>query len=250
MKFNTKQYGIALPTSDSTFTEQVFSQFALSNGANVFDANGKVTIDTDAMKEAADFYKELAGYSMPGSTEVADVKDAFVGKNTPMCVYSTYILGGCQEAGFLDDVELALPTNKTTAAYGCVTVLSISNNLDEAQTEAAKKFVSYMVSKEGNEQWITMAPGGVQPVIKEVSEDSAYKENEAIVPFAHLLDEVGTAFDNLQLFGSVDGKNYMVMGDITNSGVISKALNNILVQKADVKSELATAQKSAEALVK
>ena len=107
-----------------------------------------------------------------------------------------------------------------------------------------------MVSKEGNEQWITMAPGGVQPVIKEVSEDSAYKENEAIEPFAHLLDEVGTAFDNLQLFGSVDGKNYMVMGDITNSGVISKALNNILVQKADVKSELATAQKSAEALVK
>ncbi len=245
-----KQYGIALPTSDSTFTEQVFSQFALSNGANVCDANGKVTIDTDAMQEAADFYKELAGYSMPGSTEVADVKDAFVGKNTPMCVYSTYILGGCQEAGFLDDVELALPTNKTTAAYGCVTVLSISNNLDEAQTEATKKFVSYMVSKEGNEQWITMAPGGVQPVIKEVSEDSAYKENEAIVPFAHLLDEVGTAFDNLQLFGSVDGKNYMVMGDITNSGVISKALNNILVQKSDVKSELATAQKSAEALVK
>lgn len=245
-----KQYGIALPTSDSAFTEQVFSQFALSNDANVFDADGNVTIDTDAMKEAADFYKELAGYSMPGSTEVADVKDAFVGKNAPMCMYSTYILGGCKDAGFLDDVELAIPTNKTAAAYGCVTVLSISNNLSKEQTEAAKKFVNYMVSKEGNEQWITMAPGGVQPVIKEVADDPAYAENEAIVPFAHLLDNVGTAFDNLQLFGSVDGKNYMVMGDITNSGVISKALNNILVQNADVKSELSTAQKSAEALVK
>ena len=45
-------YGIALPTSDSAFTEQVFSQFALSNGANVFDADGKVTIDTDAMASA------------------------------------------------------------------------------------------------------------------------------------------------------------------------------------------------------
>lgn len=245
-----KKYGIALPTSDSAFTEQVFSQFALSNGANVFDADGKVTINTDAMKEAAEFYKELAGYSMPGSTEVADVKDAFVGKNTPMCMYSTYILGGCQEAGFLKDVQLALPTNTNPAAYGCIIVLSISNSIDEAQTEAAKKFVNYMIEKEGNEKWLTMAPGGVQPVLAEVAEDPAYAENEAIVPFSHLLNNVGTAFDNLQLFGSVEGKNFMVMGDITNSGIISKALNNILVQKADIAKELQTAQENTEKFIK
>lgn len=245
-----KKYGIALPTSDSAFTEQVFSQFALSNGANVFDADGNVTINTDKMKEAAEFYKELAGYSMPGSTEVADVKDAFVGKNAPMCMYSTYILGGCQEAGFLEDVQLALPTNTTSAAYGCIIVLSISNSIDEAQTEAAKKFVEYMVSNEGNEKWLTMAPGGVQPVLAEVADDPAYAENEAIVPFAHLLDNVGTAFDNLQLFGSVEGKNFMVMGDITNSGIISKALNNILVQNEDAVKELKTAQEKTEKLIK
>ncbi|MDO4473610.1 MAG: extracellular solute-binding protein [Eubacteriales bacterium] len=245
-----QSYGIALPTSDSAFTEQVFSQFALSNGANVFDADGNVTIDTDAMKEAAEFYKELAGYSMPGSTEVADVKDAFVGQNAPMCMYSTYILGGCQEAGFLEDVQLALPTNTESAAYGCVTVLSISNQISAEESEAAKAFVSFMIEKEHNEEWITMAPGGVQPVFAEVAEDTAYTENEAIVPFAHLLENVGEAFDNLKLFGSVDGKNFMAMGDITNSGIISKALNNILVQDADIDAELATAQTSVEGLVK
>lgn len=245
-----KKYGIALPTSDSAFTEQVFSQFALSNGANVFDSEGNVTINTEAMKEAAQFYKELASYSMPGSTEVADVNDAFVGKNAPMCVYSTYILGACQEAGFLKDVQLALPTKVSPAAYGCIIVLSISNSIDEAQTEAAKKFVNYMIEKEGNEKWLTMAPGGVQPVMGEVAEDPAYSENEAVVPFAHLLGNVGTAFDNLQLFGSVGGKNYMVMGDITNTGIISKALNNILVQGSDIAAELEKAQKDTEALVK
>lgn len=247
---DNKKFGIALPTSDSAFTEQVFSQFALSNNANVFDGNANVTIDTPEMKEAAEFYKELSSYSMPGSTEVADVKDAFVGKNAPMCMYSTYILGGCQEAGFLEDVQLALPTNQSAAAYGCVTVLSISSFLDDAETEAAKKFVSYLLEKENNEAWLEMAPGGVQPVLAEVADDPAYAEAEVIVPYAHLMEDVGTAFDNLQLFGSVDGKNYMVMGDITNSGILSKMLNNIIVQNADIASELAAGQSKVEELIK
>lgn len=242
-------YGIALPTSDSAFTEQVFSQFALSNGANVFDADGKVTIDTDAMKEAINYYKELSQYSMPGSTEVADVKDAFVGQHTPMAMYSTYILSACQDAGFLDSVELALPTKQTSAAYGCVTCFSIGAGLSDDQREAAKLFVQYMVSDEGNMAWLLMAPGGVQPVLTSVANNTAYTQNESIVPLAHLLTEVGTAFDNLQLFGVVDGKNFMAMGDITNSGILSKMINNVVVQNADVDSEAASAQSQAESLI-
>ena len=68
-----KKYGIAIPTSESAFTEQVFSQFALSNGANVFDKDGKVTFNTPEMKAAVEYYKELAQYSMPGSTGVPEV---------------------------------------------------------------------------------------------------------------------------------------------------------------------------------
>ncbi len=39
-----KKYGIALPTAESVLTEQSFSQFALSNQANVFNAEGKITL--------------------------------------------------------------------------------------------------------------------------------------------------------------------------------------------------------------
>lgn len=247
---DNKQYGIALPTSESAFSEQVFSQFAISNGANVFDADGNVTIDTPEMKEALDFYKELSSYSMPGSTEVADVKDAFINQNAPLCLYSTYILSAVQEAGFLDDVELALPNKTQQAAYGCVIVLSIASGLSDAEKAAAEKFVSFMLEKENNESWLLMAPGGIQPVLSEVAEDAAYKENEAIVPLAHLLDEVGVAFDNLQLFGCVDGKNYMVMGDVTNKGILSKMINNVVVQGSDSQTELTNAQAEVEAMLK
>jgi len=41
----SKHYGIALPTAESVMTEQAFSQFALSGGANVFNAKGDVEIN-------------------------------------------------------------------------------------------------------------------------------------------------------------------------------------------------------------
>ena len=109
---------------------------------------------------------DLAALSMPGSTEVADVNDAFVGKHAPMAMYSTYILGNVKEAGFAEDLTLVLPNRKSEAAYGCITVLGIAAGMDEAKTDAAKKFVSFMLEDENNVDWLNMAPGGIQPVIK------------------------------------------------------------------------------------
>lgn len=245
-----QMYGIALPTSDSAFTEQVFSQFALSNGANVFDGNKGVTVDTPEMKEALEYYKSLAAFSMPGSTEVADVNDAFVGKHAPMAMYSTYILGNVKDAGFADDLTLVLPNRKTEAAYGCITVLGIAAGMDEERTEAAKKFVSFMLEDENNVDWLNMAPGGVQPVIKSVDEMPEYTDLEARKAYVHMKEEIGNAVANLQLFGAVDGKNFTEMGDVTNTGVISKMVNNVVVQNADVAAELSTAQAAVEKLMK
>lgn len=247
---DNKKYGISLPTSESAFTEQVFSQFALSNGANVFDADKNVTVNTEEMKEAVEFYKQLASYSMPGSTEVADVKDAFVGQNAPMAMYSTYILNAVKEAGFAEDLALVLPKNKEAVAYGCITVLGIADGLSEEETAAAETFVTYLLDPANNIEWLNMAPGGVQPVLKAVSEDPAFTDLEARVAFSGLNDDIAAAVDNLQMFGTVDGKNFTEMGDITNTGILSKMMNNVIVQGADVAAELETAQAAVEDLMK
>ena len=201
------------------------------------------------MKEALEYYKELASYSMPGSTEVADVNDAFVAKNAPMCMYSTYILGNVEAAGFAEDLQLVLPQRDSQAAYGCITVLGISANGDEAKTEAAKKFVSFLLEPENNVEWLNMAPGGLQPVLTEVDEMPEYTDLEARQSFVHLNDAIANAVDNLQLFGVVDGKNFTEMGDITNTGILSKMINNVVIQDADIDAELETAQASVEELM-
>ena len=245
-----KKYGIAIPTSESAFTEQVFSQFALSNGANVFDKDGKVTFNTPEMKEAVEYYKELAAYSMPGSTGVPEVSDAFSSQSAPMALYSTYIIGHVRDAGFISDLGFVLPKNKTAAAYGVVTVLSISSQIDADQTAAAEKFLAYLLEPENNLKWALMAPGGAQPVLVGLTEMDGYKNNEVIKSFSGIASDIANAYANLQVFGSVDGKNFAAMGDVTNANIISKALNEIIVNNADIDQEMAKVQTAIEELAK
>ena len=245
-----KKYGIAIPTSESAFTEQVFSQFALSNGANVFDKDGKVTFNTPEMKAAVEYYKELAAYSMPGSTGVPEVADAFTGKNTPMALYSTYIIGRVRDAGFIGDLGFVLPTNKVASSFGVVTVLSISSQITPEQTAAAEKFLGYMLEPANNLKWALLAPGGAQPVVVGITELDGYKNNEVVKSFAGIASDIAAAYGDLQVFGSVDGKNFAAMGDVTNTNVISKALNNIIVNNGDIDAEMAAVQAAIEELAK
>lgn len=137
-----KKYGIALPTVEGNFSEQAFSQFALSNNANVLDNNGELNINTPEMKEALSYYKELAQYTMPGSNDTTEVKDAFMNGTAPMAVYSTYILPSVFEEGNAKNIGFAIPTQKQKAVYASVSSLTVTSGLEDSQKDAAVKFVS------------------------------------------------------------------------------------------------------------
>ncbi|MCK1193448.1 sugar ABC transporter substrate-binding protein [Streptococcus uberis] len=241
-----KKYGIALPTVDGTFSEQAFSQFALSNGANVLDKDGKVTIDTKEMQEALSFYKELYQYALPGSNDTTEVNDAFMNGTAPMAIYSTYILPGAFEADKASDIGFAVPKKNDSAVYGTVSALTIANGLDENQKKAAKKFVEYMSKPEQVESWTLMSPMGAQPVNKNVVESSTYRENKTVKAYGDLSTQIAGAFDKIQVFGLIGDKNFKSMGSITSSGAVGKAVYNVTVKNGDVEEALKEAQKAAE----
>ena len=60
---------------------------------------------------------------------------------------------------------------------------------------------------------------------------------------------ISNAFNNLQIFGSVYGKNFLDMGDVTRKGVISKAINDITVNGKDIAETIKNAQKEIEEIV-
>ncbi|YCA41819.1 sugar ABC transporter substrate-binding protein [Bacillus sp. JZ8] len=246
---SNKKYGIALPTVEGAFSEQAFSQFALSNNANVLDAKGNLTINTLEMKEALEFYKELSDYTMPGSNDTTEVKDAFMNGTAPMAVYSTYILPAVFEEGNANNIGFAIPTEKTKAVFGTVSALTVSSGLEEKQKEAAEKFVAYMSQPENMTSWVLMSPGGSQPVNKLVTDNPDFQENEVVKSFGELSSEIAASFEDIQVFGLVDGKNYVKMGDITNSGEIPQLINNITVGRKRIENELKDADKAIKAVL-
>ncbi|WP_129691377.1 ABC transporter substrate-binding protein [Gottfriedia acidiceleris] len=246
----SKKYGIAIPTAEGGFSEQAFSQFALSNNANMFDSKGDLTLNTPEMKEALNYYKELSKYTMPGSNDVTEVKDAFMNGSAPMAVYSTYILPSVYEEGKTNNIGFVIPTEKSPAVYGTVSAYTISSGLDDDQKAAAEKLVEFMAKPENNTKLVLMSPGGSQPVNKEVTESKEYKENKVVNSFGELSTEIASAFDNIQVFGLVDNKNFLKMGDVTSSGAVAKLINDVTVGGKSVDSAIKEAGEKLKGVIK
>ncbi|EOC5802763.1 ABC transporter substrate-binding protein [Cronobacter dublinensis] len=244
-----KKYGIALPTAESVMTEQAFSQFALSNGANAFDARGNITLNTPEMREALEYYRELAALSMPGSSDVMEIKDAFMNGTAPMAIYSTYILPAVFKEGDPQDLGFVVPTKKSAAAYGMLTSLTITAGQREEETAAAKKFVVFMEQAENAADWVLMSPGAALPVNKAVVDTPAYQQNPVIKAFGGLTRELIAQYPNVQVFGSVGDKNFTRMGEVTGSGVINEMVNSVTVGGKSPEAALTLGQKRLDELV-
>jgi multiple sugar transport system substrate-binding protein len=194
------------------------------------------------MKESLAFYQELAQYTMPGSNDTTEVKDAFMNGTAPMAIYSTYLLPSVYEEGETDNIGFAIPAEKTKSVFGMVSALTISSGLEENQKEAAQKFTAFMSEPENMTEWVLMSPGGAQPVNKKVTENAAYQQNEIVKSFGDLSTEIAAAFNDIQVFGLVDNKNFLKMGDVTSSGAIAKMVNGITVGGKSVNEELEKAE--------
>ncbi|MGP4060376.1 ABC transporter substrate-binding protein [Halobacillus sp. H74] len=244
-----QEYGIALPTVENTFSEQAFSQFALSNNANILNSEGEITLDTPEMREALSFYKDLAQYTMPGSNDVTEVRDAFMNGTAPMAMYSTYLLPAVYEAGKAENLGYAIPNEEQEAVYGTASSLTIPAGLEDKQKEAAQTFIEFLSEGENATEYVLMSPGGAQPVSKNVVENETYQSNEVIQAFGDLPTEIAESFNEIQVFGLVDDKNYVKMGDITSSNAIPMMINDAVVGGASVEESMQTAEDQLDKVV-
>jgi multiple sugar transport system substrate-binding protein len=94
-----------------------------------------------------------------------------------------------------------------------------------------------------------MSPGGMQPVIKSVATSADYLENDTLKAFAAVSPDISNAFSALKFFGSVDGKNFVNMGDITAKSIVSGCIYDVVVQGAAVDARMSQTQSDIEAIV-
>ncbi len=129
-------------------TEQSFSQFALSNQANVFNAEGKITLDTPEMMQALTYYRDLAANTMPGSNDIMEVKDAFMNGTAPMAIYSTYILPAVIKEGDPKNVGFVVPTEKKLCGLRHVDLADHYRRAKDRRDGSSRKNLSPLWSRQ------------------------------------------------------------------------------------------------------
>lgn len=241
-----KMYGIMFGTEESEVAQQNFQMVAGTNGAELFDKDGKPQYTSSEMKEAMEFYKELYQYTLPGSNGTTQIRDAMVGGNAAMCIFSTYIMGPLYRAGLADKIGYCVLENKEKCVFGSPSTYTISNTISEEETDAAKKFISYMLTDDINVKLLHIAPGGPQPVLKSVAENKEYKDVDILKAYGEETAKVSDAFNYIKVFGTQDGTTSPYIGMITNSMTIGKSINQILVQGQDLDEMMDKAQKEME----
>ena len=257
------QYGILIGTKSDGYAEQVFTQFALSNGARQFDKDGKLVFNSQAMTETVEFYNELQQYSPPGP-QTWRARDYYLQGKMAMFFYSTYIMddlalakvaassltgdnfellsGGTFDPDLVKNTKMVSSFKNTQeSSYGVIVTLGITKNDDVKKTNAAKRLVSYLYEEDAYVSFLHMAPGGMNPVIRSVARSSKFMNDPKGI-FKHYgkdkMYEIIAGLDNLQKFEIVEGKMIPASGEIFAKQIIPQMLYKTHFEGSSVKNAM------------
>lgn len=191
-KLNSRDVaGVTLATvANDSFTSQTFENFALGNNCQLVDEAKKVQLDSPECVQTFQLYGDLIkNWSVPGAQDVDTTRATYFSGKAAMVVWSSFLLD--EMAGLRNDALPTCPQCKKDKEFlakntGIVTgiagpggqpaqfgeITSWTVTKDGANTEAARKFVAYMMN-EGYPDWLGIAPEGKFPVRKGTADDAA-----------------------------------------------------------------------------
>jgi len=246
------RYGVLVGTKAEAYSEQCFTQFAMSNGAGLFDSEGNLIFNSPEMKEALEYYDELAKYNPPGP-QTWRARDYYLQGKMAMFFYSTYIMDDLalaevasgsltnenfsELAGTSFDPDLVkntrmspIITHTRDAGYGTIVSLAFPKTEDAARTAAAQKFVRYMFSPNAYITFLHMAPGGMNPVIKDIATNPRFQQDPKGI-FKNYgpekMAEIINGLDSIETFGIVDGKRIDAASVIYSKQIIPQMIYKV-----------------------
>lgn len=261
------QYGILVGTKAEAYSEQCFTQIAISNKARLFDKDGNLIFNSPEMKEAIEYYTGLAQYNPPGP-QTWRARDYYIQGKLAMFFYSTYIMddlalaenaaGSLTSENFPElagsdfDPELADKTgftpiigNKQPSSYGVIVALGIFNQDDSAKTEAAKKFIEYLFTEDAYVTFLHMAPGGMNPVIKGIASSDKFMDDPRDLYREYGKEKMGeivSGLQSIQRFGIVEGNLIAEYGAIFSQQIIPNMIYKITMENMDIDKAMSWAE--------
>ena len=247
-------YSMTLGTDPGqNYPQQVFEQVAISNEAWPFDADGNVTMNSDAMIEALDWYAGLQRCAMPGPQYWRGARESYELGQSGMMWYSTYIMddlvdgSGMEDGGTVEVVaDLAansgfapsIVSDNGSATYGQLVTLGILRDADPM----AQEVVKFFMTGQNYLDILATAPMGKVPVLKSavdgwrgLSDYFGYYSEETI-------SQIADGYENMQRwlfrpdYGSVERA---VIGDIEGTLLIPQAISYMVLEETMTAAEAA-----------
>ncbi|MEO1400931.1 MAG: extracellular solute-binding protein [Cyanobacteria bacterium J06635_1] len=265
-------WGIQVPTDPTQgYTQQVFEQFALSNGCQLVNISGNLDLNSPNCITTLEFYKQIAkDYTPPGNIYWLQTRQDLQAGTAAMVVWSPFILD--ELAGLRNEVpvtDLIPPLHKrigivTTlsgpdgapAQWGQVNYFAITTQGPEAgqpeaaRPEAAQQWVQFLLS-DGYLDWLSMAPEGKFPLRPEfvndwkqleIGVDSKAKIADLYSP--EVIDILTFGVENFDRWGFAAGKGNCAAA-IYNTQTVTQILHQYINDEIDTAEAAAQQMQSA-----
>jgi multiple sugar transport system substrate-binding protein len=179
-------FGAPLPYARNSMTSLIFVCFVHGAGGQIFTPDLKVDVQTDAFRNALEFYKSMREFCPPGATNYSwgDSLTAFVSGATATGIYAGRVLANvaAQNPRIAASVSChAYPTiSASVPAWTFNDFPSVMIPKGAANLDATKKFAAHLFRADGYIRQLHAAPGHVLPVLKTIDALPEYQNNPII----------------------------------------------------------------------
>lgn len=199
-------FGAPLPYARNSMTSLIFICFVHGAGGSIFTPDLQVNVETDAFRNALEFYRSMRELCPPGATGYSwgDSLTAFVSGATATGIYTGRVLinTATQNPRIAPHVSCHMyPTISAQVPHWTFNDFPSVMIPRQAQNmPLAKRFAAHLFRADGYIRQLHAAPGHVLPVLRSIYESREYQNNpiiEANRAAVQLMSQAAAAGHNL-----------------------------------------------------
>ncbi len=251
-------YGAPLPYAKNSMTTLTIIGFIHLAGGQVFTPDLEIALDSEATRNALEFYGSMKELCPPGATNYSwgESLTAFVSGATATGIYTGRVLQNVndQNPPIADSITCALYPRISREVqpwtfndFPSVFIPKAAKNMEET-----KMFAAFLYDPEGYIAQLHAAPGHVLPVLHTIAEDPRYRDNPIIEKYpteCDLMAEAAAKGYNLG-FESSEHKPNDKAGEIVNSGVFADMVQRVVLNGEDPTAVIGDTSKAIEHIMK